>query len=257
LDLAAHAKSFDQEQQHILLESETKQHSAMDLDMESDVSVPLSSEDAALLGTEIRLPALDDGIPIRYLNPPISFNIDAARQDKLQNALNTVETVRKTKLAQIKKEKTWSGKVQNLIKELSEKKLKVENHLSAISEDIKKVFTKKKLIQNAILQRKLAARLKQTHKNLKRVRRFAFGLSKQELMYNKHKEELSHAVENLTRSIALLKGIKRKKNYDLPKKGTAEKLLEGYSKMDPDFSTAAMEEAKEVERLTDFNGKKR
>jgi len=99
--------------------------------------------------------------------------------------------------------------------------------------------------------------LKKTHNNLKRVRRWAFGLSKQELMYNKHKEELSHAVENLTHSLALLKGIKRRRNYDLPKRRTADKLLAGYSKLNPDFSTDAMEEQKEVDRLTDFNGKKR
>jgi len=144
-----------------------------------------------------------------------------------------------------------------LIKELGEKKLKVENHLEAMSENIRQIFQKKKRIQNAILQRKLAAKLKQTHKNLKRVRRYAFGLSRQELLYNKHKEELSHAVENLTHSLALLKGVKRRRNYDLPKRGTAEKLLSGHAKLDPDFQTSAMEEQKEVDKLTDFSGKVR
>jgi len=255
--LAHKAHSVDAEQDHILLESDTAQMSAFDQDIENEVSVPLSAEDTALLTTRIGIPKLDDGVPVHYQHPPLSFNIDAKRQDKLQNALNTVVNVANTKKEEIKREKLWSGKVQNLIKELGEKKLKVENHLKDLSDEIRGVFLKKKKIQNAILQRKLAHKLKKTHNNLKRVRKYSYSLMKQELLYNKHKEQLSHAVENLQHSIALLKGVKRRRNYDLPRKGTADKLLAGYPKLDPDYQTSTMEEQKEVDRLTDFNGKRR
>jgi len=254
--LAESAREFDKKEDTSLLESETAHDSALNMEAEVDTSVPLSAEQTALLTKPFRLPDLSAGLPVEYMHPPISFNLDSERQDKLQNALNTVVNVAKGKMTEIVREKKWGNKVQKLINELSTKKLKVENHLSGLSEQIRKYLMKKKKIQNAILQKKLGDKLKQTHKNLKRIRRYTFGLTKQEFLYQKHKEELSHAVENLQHSLALLKGIKRKRNYDLPKRGTAQKLLDGYSKLDPDFSTKAMEEQKEVEKLTAIERRK-
>jgi len=139
----------------------------------------------------------------------------------------------------------WQKAANKLVNELSLKKNKVSQHVASLTKDIKGLLKKKKQIQNKLLQDQLVERLETTHQNLKKVRRWNYEVKKNKADMIHHKEELSHALEGLKRSIATLKGLKRDPQY--PDRGAGKRLKEELSNFDPDLSFE--KEADEVRAL--------
>jgi len=190
--------------------------------------------------------------PLEYTAPPtrdeLSTNLGPRGYpwpEKLQNALTTVESVAKQKIFQIKRQMGWSNKANKLVSELSMKKRKVVAHVASLTKQIKELLGKKKQIQNKQLQDKLVERLEKTHANLKKVRRQTHNIRKNQADMIHHKEELAHALEGIKRSLAILKGMKRQRQF--PSRGAGAKLKDELSKFDPDMSFE--KEADEVRQL--------
>jgi len=216
----------------------------------------LSTEERELIERTIPIPHTnipsDPPRPIEYSAPPTRDHLSKSLgprgypwPEKLQNALNTVSSVANQKIGQIKRHMKWKKQAQGLVSELSLKKSKVSTHVASLTAEIKGLLKKKKQIQNKQLQDKLVERLEVTHDNLKRVRRCNHNIRKNQADMIHHKEELAHALEGIKRSIAILKGMKRQRQF--PDRGTAQKLKDELSKFDPDLSFEA--EADEVRRL--------
>jgi len=216
----------------------------------------LSTEERELVERTIPIPHTnipsDPPRPIEYTAPPTRDVLSKKLgprgypwPEKLQNALNTVSSVANQKIVQIKRHMHWKKKAQGLVSELSLKKSKVATHVASLTAEIKDLLKKKKQIQNKQLQDKLVERLEVTHDNLKRVRRWNHNIRKNQADMIHHKEELAHALEGIKRSLAILKGMKRQRQF--PDRGTAAKMKDELSKFDPDLSFEA--EADEVRRL--------
>jgi len=216
----------------------------------------LSTQEQSLVDRSIPIPNTnipsDPPKPIEYTGPPtrdvLSKNLGPRGYpwpEKLQNAFNTVNSVANQKIGQIKRHMKWKSKADKLVSELSLKRSKVNTHVASLTKEIKNLLKKKKQIQNKLLQDKLVERLEITHKNLKQVRRWNHNVRKNQADMIHHKEELAHALEGIKRSLAILKGMKRKRQF--PDRGTAKKMKEELSKFDPDLSFEA--EADEVRRL--------
>jgi len=216
----------------------------------------MSSEETALIERSIPLPETtipqDNQVPIQYMEPPTRDEL-ASRlgprgypwPEKLQNALNTVSSEASQRIGQIRRQQKWSKSAGKLVEELSLKKAKVNQHIATLTREVKGLLKKKKQIQNKKLQDKLVARLEVVHNNLRKVRRQTHYIRKNQADMIHHKEELAHALEGIKRSIAVLKGFKRKRKF--PSRGAARKLKDKLSQFDPDLSHE--EEADEVRRL--------
>jgi len=150
-----------------------------------------------------------------------------------------------TRIDQIKRQMKWTSQAKKLVNELALKKNKVNSHVSKLSTQIRKLLGKKKQIQNKQLQDKLVTRLQDTHKNLKKLRKQTHNIRKHEAKMIHHKEQLAHAIEGIARSLALLKGMKRKRKF--PSIGFGKKKADELAKFDPDLSFEA--EADEVRSL--------
>lgn len=223
------------------------------IEMHVTAAGQLSAEEAALVHRTIVIPTpIEPAKPVEYADPPTR---DALLKNlgpkgypwpqKLDNALSTVELAASSRIDQIKRQKHWKTAAAKLVEELNWKKSKVQTHVAHLTSEIKALLGKKKQIQNKQLQDKLVARLEQTHQNLKKVRRQTHYIKKNEADMIKHKEELSHALEGIKRSLALLKGMKRERKF--PSKGVGEKMKEELGKFDPDLSFE--KEADEVRSL--------
>jgi len=216
----------------------------------------LDANEQALVDRFIPIPKTyipsDPPKPLEYTVPPtrdeLSTNLGPRGYpwpEKLQNALTTVESVAKQKIGQIKRQLGWSNKANKLVSELSMKKRKVVAHVANLTKQIKDLLGKKKQIQNKQLQDKLVERLEKTHANLKKVRRQTHNIRKNQADMIHHKEELAHALEGIKRSLAILKGMKRSRQF--PSRGAGAKLKDELSKFDPDLSFE--KEADEVRAL--------
>lgn len=212
------------------------------IEMHVTAAGQLSAEEAALVHRTIVIPTpIEPAKPVEYADPPTR---DALLKNlgpkgypwpkKLDNALSTVELAASSRIDQIKRQKHWKTAASKLVEELNWKKSKVQTHVAHLTAEIKALLGKKKQIQNKQLQDKLVARLELTHQNLKKVRRQTHYIKKNEADMIKHKEELSHALEGIKRSLALLKGMKRDRKF--PSKGVGEKMKEELGKFDPDLS---------------------
>lgn len=218
----------------------------------------LTAEEQALVNRMIPIPKTsipsDPAKPIEYTAPPTRDVL--ARKlgrrgypwpEKLQSALNTVQEAAKSRILQIKKQAAWQKAAQSLVGELGLKKNKVVLHVAELTKEIKDLLGKKKQIQNKILQDKLVERLEVTHGNLKKVRIQTHNIRKNQAKMIHHKEELAHALEGIKRSLALLKGMKRKRQF--PQRGAGQKMTDKLSQFDPDISPEAEAEADEVRAL--------
>jgi len=216
----------------------------------------LTAQEQALVDRTIPIPKTnipsDPARPIEWTSPPTRDTLTKKLgprgypwPEKLQNALNTVSSVANQKIGQIKRHLKWKKQADKLVGELSLKKSKVASHVASLTAQIKGLLKKKKQIQNKQLQDKLVERLEVTHANLKKVRRWNHNVRKNQADMIHHKEELAHALEGIKRSLAILKGMKRQRQF--PDRGAAQKLKDELSKFDPDLSFEA--EADEVRRL--------
>jgi len=216
----------------------------------------LTAEEEALVNKFIPIPKTsipsDPAVPIEYIGPPTRDRLKKKLgprgypwPEKLQNALTTVQDVAHKNIGQIRRHMKWQKAASKLVDELALKKGKVAAHVAALTKEIKHLLKKKKQIQNKQLQDKLVERLEVTHNNLKKVRRWNYEVRKNQADMIHHKEELAHALEGIKRSIAILKGMKRKRQF--PDRGTGAKMKDELSKFDPDLSFE--KEADEVRAL--------
>jgi len=216
----------------------------------------LSAEDRALVNRMVPIPKTfipsDPAKTVEYSYPPTRDTLAKKLgkrgypwPEKLQNALTTVESAAKQRIGQIKRQMKWTKTANQLVSELGLKNHKVLKHVAKLTQEIKDLLGKKKKIQNKQLQDKLVKRLEVTHKNLKKVRRQTHNIRKNQAKMIHHKEELAHALEGIKRSLAILKGMKRKRQF--PQRGAAKKMLDQLSKFDPDMSFE--KEADEVRKL--------
>lgn len=219
----------------------------------------LTAEEQSLVDRMIPIPKTsipdDPAVPVQYMEPPtrdtLSKNLGARGYpwpEKLQNALNTIQEAAKSRITQIKKQTNWQKAAQKLVGELGLKKNKVTLHVQQLTKEIKDLLGKKKQIQNKILQDKLVERLQITHGNLKKIRIQTHNIRKNQAKMIHHKEELAHALEGIKRSLALLKGMKRQRQF--PDRGTGQKMVEKLSEFDPDISPEAEKENDQVRALT-------
>jgi uncharacterized protein with von Willebrand factor type A (vWA) domain len=206
----------------------------------------LNAEEKALVERMIPIPNAytpkDAPVPIEYFAPPTRDHLKRRLgvrgypwPEKLQNALNTVNSATETRKEQIKQQKKWSDAATKLVTQLATKKNKVSSHVQQLSAEIKELLKKKKQIQNKQLQDKLVKRLETTHANLQKIRRQTHDIRKNQAKMIHHKEELAHALEDIKRSLALLKGFKRERMF--PSRGVGQKMQEELSKFDPDLSS--------------------
>jgi len=217
----------------------------------------LSAEESMLVNKKkfIHIPtAKDPAAPIQYTAPPtrdvLATNLGPRGYpwpQKLENALNTVQTATKFRIGQMKRQTKWSNDAKKLVNELGLKKNKVNAHVAKLTKEIKGLLGKKKQLQNKILQDKLVKRLEVTHNNLRKIRKQTHSIKKNEAAMMHHKEELAHSLEGIKRSLALLKGFKRQRQF--PTKGGALKMLENLGKFDPDISQEAESDADMVRRM--------
>lgn len=213
----------------------------------------MSAEEQALVNRMIAIPQLPDPAqPVEYTAPPtrdtLLSNLGPRGYPwplKLENALNTVQSATRSRINDLKRQTQWSAAASKLVQELGLKKNKVSAHVAKLTGEIKTLLGKKKQLQNKLLQDKLVERLEQTHSNLKKVRRQTHAIKKNEAKMIHHKEELAHALEGIKRSLALLKGMKRERQF--PARGHGKALEERLEKFDPDLSFE--KEADEVRQL--------
>jgi hypothetical protein len=216
----------------------------------------LTAEEQALVDRMIPIPKTfipsDPAKPIEYTAPPTRDALSTGLgprgypwPEKLQNALNTIQEAAKGRILNIKKQVNWQKSAQQLVSQLGLKKNKVTLHVAELTKDIKNLLGKKKQIENKILQDKLVERLEVTHGNLKKVRRQTHNIRKNQAEMIHHKEELAHALEGIKRSLAILKGMKRERQF--PQRGAGQKLKDELSQFDPDLSFE--KEADEVRAL--------
>lgn len=216
----------------------------------------LSAEEQALVDRMIPIPKTfipsDPAKPVEYIAPPTRDALAGSLgprgypwPEKLQNALNTVAEAAKSRILQIKKHANWSKAATKLVNELGVKKNKVNLHVAELTKEIKALLGKKKQLENKLLQDKLVERLEVTHGNLKKVRRQTHNIRKNQAKMIHHKEELAHALEGIKRSLAILKGMKRQRQF--PDRGAGRKLSDKLAEFDPDLSFE--KEADEVRAL--------
>jgi len=180
----------------------------------------------------------DPPIVVEYMDPSMTDHLKHDAHylwpERLQNALNTVTIAANNRIDQIKRQMKWSKQAKSLVSELALKKGKVNAHIAKLTAEVRNFLKKKKQIENKLLQDKLVERLTETHANLKKLRRQTHNIRKHEAKMVHHKEQLAHGIEGILRSLALLKGMKRKRKF--PSIGFAQKKLDKLAKFDPDLS---------------------
>lgn len=216
----------------------------------------LDAMERSLLERSIAIPntaiPADKAKPVEYTYPPTRDSLALGLgprgypwPEKLQNALTTVENAAKERIGQIKRQNTWSSAAQKLVEELGGKRHKVLQHVNQLTTEIKDLLKKKKQLQNKKLQDALVERLEVTHNNLRKIRRQSHNVRKNQAAMLHQKEQLAHALEGIKRSLAVLKGMKRERQF--PSKGMAERMKDQLAKFDPDLSNE--KEADEVRAL--------
>jgi len=125
---------------------------------------------------------------------------------KLDSALEAVKEDIMTNSKKIADEKKWVKAVTKITASYEEKVKRVEEHIIVLRKEQKKLFTKKKQIENLKLQRRLEAKLRDANDELTALQESLKNVQVKNEELNKSHMDLRATIINIENQLAKLKG---------------------------------------------------
>jgi len=148
---------------------------------------------------------------------------------KLDSALEAVKEDIMTNSKKIADEKKWVKAVTKITASYEEKVKRVEEHIIVLRKEQKKLFTKKKQIENLKLQRRLEAKLRDANDELTALQESLKNVQVKNEELNKSHMDLRATIINIENQLAKLKGedAKLKEGEGEQVKSEVQAQLEG------------------------------
>jgi len=148
---------------------------------------------------------------------------------KLDSALEAVKEDIMTNSKKIADEKKWVKAVTKITASYEEKVKRVEEHIIVLRKEQKKLFTKKKQIENLKLQRRLEAKLRDANDELTALQESLKNVQVKNEELNKSHMDLRATIINIENQLAKLKGedAKLKEGEGEEVKSQVQAQLEG------------------------------
>jgi len=131
---------------------------------------------------------------------------DPNKDQELADALQNVKDQIVYKANEIKSEKRWVKEVTKIIEAYIKKTRRVNANIRNLQKDIKVLFRKKKQIENMIVQRKLATKMKTAHQDLDTVRKALESVKKKQEAFKKSKQDIQQTIGAMQKELAKLRG---------------------------------------------------
>jgi len=140
---------------------------------------------------------------------------DAENEDdpellKLNAAHEAVKQDIVTTAKQIQDERRWSAAVNKIIRSYQEKLNRVQGHIVALRREMKKLYQKKKAIENLKLQRALEGKLKEANDNLAVLQNTLKKVEQKRGQLDKSHMDLRTTIAGIEQQLAKLKGEDKK-----------------------------------------------
>jgi len=133
---------------------------------------------------------------------PELLKLNAAHEAVKQDIVTTAK--------QIQDERRWSAAVNKIIRSYQEKLNRVQGHIVALRREMKKLYQKKKAIENLKLQRALEAKLKEANDNLGVLQNTLKKVEQKRGQLDKSHMDLRTTIAGIEQQLAKLKGEDKK-----------------------------------------------
>jgi len=162
---------------------------------------------------------------------------------KLDSALEAVKEDIMTNSKKIADEKKWVKAVTKITASYEEKVKRVEEHIIVLRKEQKKLFTKKKQIENLRLQRRLEGKLREANDELQALQESLKSVQVKNEELNKSHMDLRATIINIENQLAKLKGedakLKEGEGEEVKSEVQAQLENEGLQVDDGDQGAAA------------------
>jgi chromosome segregation ATPase len=128
--------------------------------------------------------------------------------EKLDAALQALGEDIIAKSKQIKNEETWVGEVKKIIKLYSQKLKRVVGNVKTLREEVRKLYIKKRQIQNLKIQRALEKRMEEADADLKTLDSKLDLVKTRATEFTRTRKGITNTIGQLKSKLNELKGVK-------------------------------------------------
>jgi|EP00933_Yihiella_yeosuensis_P082353 hypothetical protein len=158
--------------------------------------------DLPAMPTMAQQPSIPGAVAVTPGAAPLS------EDEKLDAALNALGEDIIAKSKQIKNEETWVGEVKKIIKLYTQKLKRVVSNVKTLRQEVRKLYIKKRQIQNLKIQRALEARMEEAKADLSTLDSKLNLVKTRATEFSRTRNGITSTITSLQSKLEELKGVK-------------------------------------------------